>query len=410
MHKNILCAPLAGRHSRHVLALAAISILTIFNGLTSRALAQCNWSTKVVTSLHTNAPPGLTATSDRLILTWGGSGDGAFNSAYSFDGITWTHSVLHTDFPRITRGHTGGLGMTYSTTCGYVYAAWRDDSNRMWATRSAESFNWEAPHLILNPAASAGASAQVQQPVTNVRLPCDRDPDCEGGGGGGGGQVPGIHGIALSAPVLRGDNGSLPIGFAVSTNSNIVSGKFSPLKGKFNCDFSNPVYPIQPGFFSNFFGHVSTNELQKQPSTPAWAGGGGTELNAVASGALTIVDSLENMYYELNNNGSRAVSFTTSFWSNNGIVGTVNPNDGTPYLAWTCHPDEGDTCSPESSGKINLLRIVPLADFGGVHIVCGDWSVHNPAVTFFQGKIWIAWRGNGSDDTGYINVASINPF
>src|SRR5262245_18576013 len=117
MRRKRLEIPLEGLRSPLAPMIAAISILAILSGATTRALAQCNWSTKVVRTLHTDSPPGLTSTGDRLILTWGGSSDGAFNSAYSFDGINWTHQVLHTEYPRITRKHSGGLGMTYSSAC-----------------------------------------------------------------------------------------------------------------------------------------------------------------------------------------------------------------------------------------------------------------------------------------------------
>jgi hypothetical protein len=103
-------------------------------------------------------------------------------------------------------------------------------------------------------------------------------------------------------------------------------------------------------------------------------------------------------------NNDFAQSLPEGFWSNNGIAGTVNPNDGTPYLVWTCHPDFGDTCRPESTGKVNILNVRTRA-----HLVCADWSMVNPAVTFFQGKIWLAWRGGGSLN-GEINIASLNPF
>jgi hypothetical protein len=229
----------------------------------------------------------------------------------------------------------------------------------MWATRSVDGINWETPRLI-------------------------------------------VSGRALSGPALRGDNGALPIGFAFSSTSSIWQGDFEPFKGKFDCDFSNVVFPMQVSFF-DVIPHNYTH--QKVPLMPAWVGNGGTtELSALSTGPLTTVDYTANMFYKLNGDGARPVSFSTSYWSNNGVAGTVNPNTGAPYIIWTCHPDEGDTCKPESSGRINVFNI----NTGG-QLVFTDWSRVNPAVTFFQGKIWIAWQGSGLG-CGFLNVASLNPF
>jgi hypothetical protein len=106
--------------------------------------------------------------------------------ACSFYGMAAREAILPSNFRSAEE-------KTYSPTCGCVYAGWRDGSNNMWATRGVDGINWEAPRLI--------ASTTV-----------------------------------LSAPALRGDNGSLPIGFAFSTYSSVVPGKFEPLKGKFNLE------------------------------------------------------------------------------------------------------------------------------------------------------------------------------
>lgn len=348
-----------------------ISILMMLSA-TPQALAQCNWSTKVVLGHHTNAQPGLTASGDRLILTWAGSSNGGFNSMISFDGVNWSNHTLRLDFPRIALGHSGraadprpsgGLGMTHSPTCGGVYVGWRDTNNSLWATRSADGVNWESPLWII--------------------------------------------GSALSAPALRGDDGSLPIGFAFSTYSSTYSGRFEPFKGKFDCDFSNIVFPIQSTFFNPY-----GPQLQIMPSSPLWTGAGGTnEVSALAEGSQTVVVGTTFIQYQVTGFTPRALYINSSIaWSNNGVAGTVNPNDGIPYFVWNCHPDDGDTCKPESVGKINIFKMVDPFNSDGVHQLCADWSVYNPAVTFFQGKIWIAWRGGGSGQTGYINIASLNPF
>jgi len=245
--------------------------------------------------------------------------------------------------------------MTYSPSCGGVYAAWRDKNNNMWATKSADGINWDAAHFIV--------------------------------------------GSASSGPALRGDDGSLPIGFAFSTNSSFYTGKFEAFKGKFNCDFSNPMFPIQGCFFNDGCPYYHGQFL---PYTPAWTGAGGTtELSAIATGSPN--RGIAQILYEVNNDFTQ--SLPDGFWSNNGLAGTVNPNDGTPYIAWTCHSDSGDTCSGSGAGTVNILNVRTRA-----HMICtNDASTYNPAMTFFQGKIWVAWQRGGAL-TSDLTVASLNPF
>ncbi len=335
----------------------SISILMMLS-TTQQVLAQCNWSTKVTLAENNiYAPPGLTASGDRLILTWASGSDssgGVFNSMISFNGVNWSNKVTRPDFPRIAKFVLGGLGMTYSPPCGGVYAAWRDNNNNMWATKSADGINWDSALFIV--------------------------------------------GSALSAPALRGDNGSLPIGFAFSTNSSTYPGMYEAFKGKLNCDFSNPVFPIQPCFFNDgclyYHGEFA-------PIPPAWAGAGGTtELSAIATGPPN--RGIAQILYEMNNDFTQ--SLPDGFWSNNGLAGTVNPNDGTPYLAWNCHSDFGDTCSGSGSGRINILNVITRA-----HMICDEPSPYNPAMTFFQGKIWVAWR-SAPPLSGSITIASLNPL
>jgi hypothetical protein len=221
----------------------------------------------------------------------------------------------------------------------------------------------------------------------------------------------------LSAPTLRGDNGTLPIGFGVSTYSS-VAGLFEPFKGKFNCDLSNPAFPIQPEFFNRSLvlpPLPPPQVTQTTPSAPLWIGAGGTEVSAIAEGAQTIQSIVKYIQFQVLPGNERFpeklfVAPTANAWSNNGVAGIVNPNNGIPYIVWNCHPDAGDTCKPESTGKINIFKIVDPFLNRGEHRGCADWSIYNPAVTFFQGKIWIAWRGNESGQTGYINIASLDPF
>jgi hypothetical protein len=349
--------------------MALLSILVIFTS-TQQALAQCNWSTKVVLFAHTNAQPGLTALPDRLVLTWAGTNNGHFNSLISVDGVNWSNHVIRSNFPIIKERYAGGLGMTYSAPCGAGYAGWNDPFGRLWATRTFNGIIWDPPQLIMSPFGEGGATR-----------------------------------YAFSAPALRGDDPSLPIGFGVTSTSTIWPDQFQVFKGKFTCDMGNPVFPIQPSFFNRYVFHDGlASTRQREPSTPVWTGAGGMELSVLASGADDFVN-IESMYYQYTGIDARTIDFAVNFWSNNGVAGVVNPNNGNSIISWTCHPGNGDTCRPESTGRVNLRNL----NTGGGQ-VCADWSIYNPAMTFYQGKIWLAWRGNESGQTGFINVASINPF
>jgi hypothetical protein len=371
-----------------------ISILMTL-GATQQVLAQCNWSTKVILADHTEAQLGLTAAGDRLVMTWAGSSDGGFNSMISFDGVNWGYKVVRLDFPRIALGHggnnssprpSGGVGMTYSPACGCVYAGWRDTSNNLWATRSVDGINWETARKILRSGSSLAAGAITNLPCLDCCPTCDPPPPPPPP------PPSGVAGTALSAPALRGDDGSLPIGFAVTIPTS-SSASFLASKGTFNCDFSNIVFPSQ----ADFFDPPGGSPYLYMPATPGYTGALGTTKISVVSPGLFWA----GMVFEWNNSRDSL----GPHWSNNGLATTVNPDDGAPYIAWTCHDAGGDNCSPDSTGKINIRNVRT-----GAHSGCADWSIYNPAMTFFQGKIWIAWRGRESGQTGYINIASLNPF
>lgn len=97
--------------------------------------------------------------------------------------------------------------------------------------------------------------------------------------------------------------------------------------------------------------------------------------------------------YEKDDNG--LVFSDSANWSDSGLVGLVNASNPTNgrYLAWK---------GGEGSGNINIKNYD-----NGAQDVCSDTTVSTPALAFFNGKLWVAWR---SSTNNTINVASLSPF
>jgi hypothetical protein len=87
----------------------------------------------------------------------------------------------------------------------------------------------------------------------------------------------------------------------------------------------------------------------------------------------------------------------------------VNPSDGNAWIAWTCHDATsiwgGDDCAREN--EVAFIKVWNV--YWGGKVTCSAWSRRNPAMTFWQGKIWLAWRG-GDEPDGKLHVAAIDPF
>lgn len=313
------------------------------------------FSTHTILNEYTNSQPGLTAHNGQLLLVWAGT-NGSFNSMVSYDGITWSGKVSTSAWPRVLTGYSGGISATSAAAqCGYAYAAWTDTSGNVWGARCwACGSGWEGPNLI-------------------------------------------VGGLARSAPCLRGDDPTLPIGFAFTrTQFQQTTKPYEAWKGKFGCLFDNVTYPLQSCFFNR---SCSFSWGQDDPTIPAWTGTGGNELSAIAQG-FTQPDIQGQLIYEATPDWPYAAG---NAWSNNGVAGIIHPTTGQPYVIWTCHKDGPDDCAVNDGrgGCINFW--VPDHSGWGTHIRCSGWSAYNPSATFFQGGVWLAWVGGD----GKINVGRV---
>jgi len=195
--------------------------------------------------------------------------------------------------------------------------------------------------------------------------------------------------------------------------------------GQFNCDFTNPRLLSNNCFFWNAssatcqdsgvnleFDEGFRHQNLGGPWSPLWTGAAGMELRAVAQGNALANDN-PPIYFSTNQGNVNCVGsacqppYFSGQWTNNGISGAVNPADGTPFLAYTCRYFSNDTCNGTSFIEFyNVANGFICSENGSYN---PDWSLAMPAVTFFNGKLWIAWRGGTYEQQGSINVASIDP-
>jgi hypothetical protein len=139
-----------------------------------------------------------------------------------------------------------------------------------------------------------------------------------------------------------------------------------------------------------------------------WTGARGIELSALSQGPDTL-NYARQLLFEL---GGQFPKNAANNWSNNGIAGTVSPDDGSAWIAWTCHNHGGDTCSPDAhaNAKINIYN-----PWWGGHVTCPNWSVVNPSITYRRGMLWVAWAElkpvvRRGPSRPFIHVASVRPF
>ncbi len=335
--------------------------LLLFMFTTNSALAQvqCPWQTYAqLPYTINNSQPALAVFQNQLYLAWIAAGvPSQIVVSTSTDGVSWTSPVAvytaSTDLD-IVKGYGGGVGMTSSDYCGQLYIGWRDSSFGMWVSRSASGSSWSPKTYIFN--------------------------------------------FAQSAPALRGDDSSLPIGWAFSAWWDPVQA-YQVLTGKFNCDLSSPT------FINCLFGDCSIAcQDQVEPRAPLWTGGGGVEFKAETRGTNSN-PCFDISWYTTTSSGPWPLG---GEWSDNGIAGAVDPSTGKAYLSWTCHDEGGnlggDVCHPDGppQSDINIGRADPSFS---QKLTCTDWSLYNPAMTFFQGKLWLAWLGGGGGPV----VASMQP-
>jgi hypothetical protein len=354
---------------------------------------------------HANGQPGLATLNGKLILTWGDAGDDYLHAAVSSDGANWTGETLvgapqvysSVKNPAPPPWASGGVNMTASAACGYVYVAYTDPSgDEIYGARSKDGVNWDDGHPIWT------------------------EPD----------------GWLTSAPALYADPSGV-IRFAAphqdgaayqpngGSRGPILTYVYNMQMGQFNCDFGNITLTGTCFFYEKSTGTCQDSSINPDealeydegyvdyelgetgfnisgPWSPLWIRADGVELRAEARGN-PLGNVSPNMYYSLNQGAYHEVG--AGNWTNNGLGGAVNPADGTPFLVTTCRQFNSDTCG--GTPWINFFNL-------RTGYICntspnGDWSISMPAMTFYNGKIWLAWRGGWEDDPGNVVVASISP-
>lgn len=428
------------------------------------------WATKKVLSYTSNGQVGLAAINGYLILTWADQTSSEVYSSASTDGVNWStqqyvglpnaYSSMYGAPPPYANG---GVTMTTSTSCGYAYVAFADSTGQnIYGARTTGPQNgttvWDGPYKIwtLSPTISAqGLQGDYYQPPpapsdfsTSAPALYANDPNV----------------IRFAFPQYTG-NGTVWQPGRQDDSGGANTYGYTVQVGQFNCDFSHPQLANPNCFFTDGttcldstnsimnieydegwvdyakveVGYNGASWVPSGPWSPLWTGavlGSGQvlELKAIAQG-----NSLGNLnpplWWSTYNETTQAYSQNcvgnycappsggygiyknpppyppalAGNWANNGIGGAVNPADGTAYLAFSCRQFNGDTC--QNTPYIQLYRASSNsyctedpAKFGS-----GEWSLFAPAMTFFNGKMWLAWRGALESGNGYINVASIDP-
>jgi hypothetical protein len=385
------------------LAAVILSLLMLSNF--QLVYASCPaWSTKVVLSRYANGQPGLVAFNGKLFLTWGDKSTNELHSLTSTDGINWTDPQVLSSFPKVYSSVTyaapppyasGGVNMTASTSCGYVYVAYADPTGEnVYGARSEDGITWDGGHKILS-----------------------------------------VSDLVTSSPALYGNDSTLPIGFAAPSYNGTgyqqgggsAGGAWTYIYnmkvGRFNCDFGDPRLLSGSCFFPSptnacqdmtvFGGALEYDEgvawsygnyTASGPWSPLWTGADGIELKALGRGN-PLGNVSPGMWYSVNKSVVDSVASGTQ-WTNNGMGGAVNPANSAPYLVWSCREFDGDTCN--GNPWINFYNV--KTGYWCSESPNGDWSISMPAMTFFNGKLWVAWRGGWQSDNGAIMIASAYPF
>jgi hypothetical protein len=385
-----------------------------------------DWASYVQIPYYPNGQVGLVAFWGKLIMTWGDQSTNYLNASYSFDGRNWSSPVVLSGFPRVYNTvspgapppiSSGGVSMTASYTCGYVYVAYTDPSgDRIYGARSQDGVNWDGGHLIWS----------LSAPPTG--------------------------GPATSSPALYGANSGGTIGFAFpvySSNASQPNGTnwtstygYKVSVGQFNCDFSNPHitsscfmwnsatgtcqdsaatpgYPsLNPNVALEFDEGPPAGHSAAGPWSPLWTGAGGVELRAVAQGN-PVGNAEPPIFYSLNQGSLSCAALAncpSSYfndgapWANNGVGGAIGPDTGTPFLFITCRQYNTDTCSGSSIWDLNgTPPFINAIDLGNRRVSrSGNWFIIAPSVTYNNGRFWLAGCGNWGCQDG-IDVMSVWP-
>lgn len=390
------------------------------------------WASYVDLKYNANGQPGLAAIDGNLILTWGDYSSNYLMASVSSNGVTWSTPVVLSGLPQVWNSAataapppyaSGGVNMTASTGCGYAYVAYVDSTgDNIYAARSQNGVTWDGGHLLVS-----------LTPVLSG-VPATASPALYG--------VPTNGTVGFAFPSY---NGLVNVPYGGTPPSSWVGGVvgYRINVGQFNCNFSSPQvtsscflldsttgtcqdseatpgYPSENTVIALEFdqGSLSAGVLSPiGPWSPLWTGVPGYELRAVAQGDP--VDNAEPpVYYTVNEGTIQCVGAVTpcpptsysgdgATWTDNGLGGAVQPVTGQPFVFKTCRPFddiEGKTaCSANGYPYIEAWYLPNKRENDS-----SNWSDFAPAVTFFNGRLWVAACGSAQCSSG-ITVMSVYP-
>jgi hypothetical protein len=150
-----------------------------------------------------------------------------------------------------------------------------------------------------------------------------------------------------------------------------------------DCDGANPTVtsPVSTPFMGDSSGAAADAQ-----GRPAWATNG----TAADIRAYSDYWGQHYIYWEMNDAGQASTQLGAN-WSNVGPSLAVDPSSGNRYICWL-------------SGSNNDIIIQNMGT--GTTLQFSDWSDNTPAMTVYNGKLFVVWRGGNNN----VNVASLNLF
>jgi hypothetical protein len=414
--------------------------LTLGSVLAFGQINQFPWASYVDLPYNANGQPGLAAINGNLILTWGDYSSNYLHASVSTNGVNWSTPVTLSGLPQVWNSAdigapppraSGGVNMTASTCSGggWAYVAYVDSTgDNIYAARSQNGVNWDGDHLLVSltpywPGVPATASPALYGGYTNGTV---------------GFAFPQFDGLA-SEPyggTLQDGGWETTVGYNInvgefpcdfSSKPQLTSSCFLGVSASGTCEDlqATPGYGTYNGNAVLEFdeGPISYNQYPAiGPWSPLWTGFPGAELRAVAQGN-PLANAEPPIYYTMNEGAVQCWPAITpcpptyyngdgAAWANNGLGGAVQPVTGAAFLFHSCRPFYGgepwdnSACDDTEYGSMPYIRVFYAAN--NRENDSYNWSPFAPAITFFNGALWVAACG-GAQCNGGITVMSVYP-
>lgn len=313
----------------------------------------CSWSNKEVLSQTTGGQPGLTVFGGKLYLAYIGTSQNDISVESAADGFTFQNQVILSSM----RSNLGvGLGSSDNTpnSCSQIFLGYvgTDSNSTLNFAASSDGINWSSQVTTYS---SATATPQFGNLDSQVQYTFSQ------------------WNVYSSDPWAAIASFRCP---GVNSNNDLSYWLFN------GCPSGNP------GCGGNSTGSVGFSEQLIYYNNE--------ELGPFFIKSLAEPGATSTWPIEYAVSGMTGRAYLGENWSTSGDTATMIPNYPHPdyYLAWK-----------GSGGYLNIAHV----DYYGNFLAqdqCSDWSTSTPAIAYFNGLLFVAWRGGNNQ----INVASLRPF